>query len=174
VVVEGAGADAEEPGGGRDAGVGVGQQVSGGADEFGVDDRGPAADAPPGAGGRQAFAGAGDDQLADELGQGGEDVEDEPAAGGGGVEVLVEGGEADVAAAEVGHGGDQVLQGPAEPVEGRDDEGVAGGHEREAGGELGPVGVLAGLLLGEDAPAAAARSASSCRSRFCPPVETRA
>lgn len=33
------------------------------------------------AGGGQAIAGAGDDELADELGQGGEDVEDQPAAG---------------------------------------------------------------------------------------------
>jgi len=81
-------------------------------------------------------------------------VEDEPAAGRGGVEVLVERGEADVAAAKVGHGGDQVLQGSAEPVESRDDEGVAGGQERDAGSEIEPVGVLAGELLGEDAPAA--------------------
>jgi hypothetical protein len=37
---------------------------------------------------------------------------------------------------------------------GRHDESVAGGHEREARGELGPFGVLAGQLLLEDFPAA--------------------
>jgi len=63
----------------------------------GGDHGGPAADPAAGAGGGQAFAGAGDDQFADELGQGSED--DEPAAGGGGVEVLVQAGEPDTAAA---------------------------------------------------------------------------
>jgi hypothetical protein len=42
--------------------------------------RGPAQALAPGAGGVQALAGALDDQLADELGQGREHVEDQPAA----------------------------------------------------------------------------------------------
>ena len=60
---------------------------------------GSAESLPPGAGGVEALAGAFDDELADELCQCGEDVEDEPAAGGGCVEVLVERGEADLPAA---------------------------------------------------------------------------
>jgi hypothetical protein len=44
------------------------------------------------------------------------------------------------------------LQGPAEPVEGGHDQGVASGDERQARGELRPVGVPAGFLLGEDPP----------------------
>jgi hypothetical protein len=46
------------------------------------------------------------------------------------------------------------LQGSGEPVQRQDDEGIAGGHEVQARGQLGPVGVAAGLFLGEDAPAA--------------------
>jgi hypothetical protein len=42
--------------------------------------RGGDGGAAAGAGGDEAFAGAGDDEFADELGEGGEDVEDEPAA----------------------------------------------------------------------------------------------
>jgi hypothetical protein len=45
---------------------------------------------PRGAGGVEALVGAFDDELADELGEGGEDVEDEPSAGGGGVQGLVQ------------------------------------------------------------------------------------
>jgi hypothetical protein len=47
------------------------------------------------AGGVQSFAGALDDQLADEFGECGEDMEDQPAAGGGGVQCLVQALEAD-------------------------------------------------------------------------------
>ena len=59
-----------------------------------------------------SLAGAFHDELADELGQGREDVEDQPAARGGGVQCLVQGPEPDAAAAQPGHEGDQVLQGP--------------------------------------------------------------
>jgi hypothetical protein len=47
VVVEGAGADAEQLGDRGDAGLGVGQHVAGGAEQFGGDDGGAAADARP-------------------------------------------------------------------------------------------------------------------------------
>src|SRR6267142_1066693 len=60
------------------------------------------------AGGVQALAGALDDQFADELGQRGEDVEDQPAAGGGGVQGLVQALEADSLPAQRGDDGDQV------------------------------------------------------------------
>jgi hypothetical protein len=52
--------------------------------------RGPPEARAAGAGGVQSLAGALDDQLADELGQRGEDVEDQPAAGGGGVQRFVQ------------------------------------------------------------------------------------
>jgi len=66
----------------------------------------------------------------------------------------VQGGEPDLPAAQVADHGDQVLQGAGKPVECGDDEGVPGLHEPQRGGQLGPVGVLAGPLVGED-PAAA-------------------
>lgn len=66
------------------------------------------------------------DQLADELSKGGEDVEDEAAAGGGGVEGFLQGPEADAAATQIGDDRDEVGQGAGEPVERGDDEGVAG------------------------------------------------
>jgi hypothetical protein len=56
-------------------------------------------------------------------------------------------------AAQIADGGDEILQGPRQPVQRRDNEGVACMHELQAGGELGSVGVAAGLLLGEDPPA---------------------
>ncbi len=87
-------------------------------------------------------------------------MEDEPAAGGGGVEVLVQRGGPDAAAAQVAHGGDQVLQGAGEPVERGHDERVSGLCEVQAGGELGTVGVAAGLLLGEDPPAVGSRQSA--------------
>ncbi|MBB2742601.1 UNVERIFIED_ORG: hypothetical protein FHR35_002423 [Microbispora rosea subsp. rosea] len=66
-----------------------------------------------GASGGQALVGADDDEFADELREGGEDVEDEPAAGGGGVEVLMQRGEADATFAEVGDHVDEVLEAAA-------------------------------------------------------------
>lgn len=56
----------------------VGQQVTGGPDDL---------------------LGGDDDEFANELREHGEDVEDESAAGGGGVQVLVQRGEADAALA---------------------------------------------------------------------------
>ena len=93
--------------------------------------------------------GAFDDEFADEFGEGGEDVEDQPAAGGGGVDGLVQAAEAHAAGAELGDEGDEVLQGPREAVEAGDHEGVAGAQVVQARGQLGPVGVLAALLVGE-------------------------
>jgi hypothetical protein len=50
-----------------------------------------------------------DDELADELRQRGEHVEDEPSARSGGVERLFERPEADPALAQTGHDGDEVM-----------------------------------------------------------------
>ena len=93
------------------------------------------------------------DESPDELGQGREDVEDQPAARGGGVQRLVQGSEPG-AAAQPGHDGDQALQGPGQPVQARDDEDVAGAEVVQARGELGTAGGLARLLAGEDPDAA--------------------
>lgn len=62
--------------------AGVGQEVTGGADDFLGGDGGESADAAANAGGSQALVGAEDDEFADEFRQGGEDAEDESAAGG--------------------------------------------------------------------------------------------
>jgi hypothetical protein len=64
-----------------------------------------------------ALVGAVDDQLADEFGERGEHMEDQPAARRRGVEGFVQGTESDAALAESGHDGDEVLQGAAEPIQ---------------------------------------------------------
>nr|WP_236679117.1 hypothetical protein [Streptomyces actinomycinicus] len=58
-----------------------------GADVFVGGDTRATADSAALAGGGQAFVGADDAEFADALSEGGEDVEDEPAAGDGGVQV---------------------------------------------------------------------------------------
>jgi hypothetical protein len=59
--------------------------------------------------GGRALVGALDDELADELRQRGEHVEDEPSARSGGVERLFERPEADPALAQTGDDGDEVM-----------------------------------------------------------------
>ena len=81
MVVEGARGDAQQVRDRGDRAAGVGQQVAGRADDFLGGDAGAPADAAAGAGGGQALVGADDDEFVDELRQGGEDVEDEPAPG---------------------------------------------------------------------------------------------
>jgi hypothetical protein len=49
---------------------------------------------------------------------------------------------------------DQVGQRPGQAVQAGHDQGVAGSQVVQAGGQLGPVGVLAGQPVGEDAKAA--------------------
>ena len=56
-------------------------------------------------------------QFADELGQGGEDVEHQAPAGGGGVDRFVQRPEPDIALAESGDNRDQVLQRAAETIQ---------------------------------------------------------
>jgi hypothetical protein len=105
-------------------------------------------------GGVQSLPGALDDQLADELGERGEDVEDQPPAGGGRVQGLVQALEPDALPAQRSNDLDQVCQGPRQPVQAGHHQGVAGPQVIQAGRQLGPVGVLAGQLVGEDAEAA--------------------
>jgi hypothetical protein len=84
-------------------------------------------------------------------------VEDESAAGGGGVEVLVQRGEADAALAEFGDHVDEVLEAAAVAVERGDHEGVAGVEEGVARLQLRTERVLAGLFVREDLPAPGGR-----------------
>ena len=90
------------------------------------------------------------DEPPDELGRGREDGEDQPAARGGGVQRLVPGPEPGATAAQPGHDGDHVLQGPGQPVQARDGEGLAGAEVVWARAELGTAYGLARLLAGED------------------------
>ena len=62
---------------------------------------------------------------------------------------LVHGPEPGAAAAQPGHEGDQILQGPGQPVQARHDQGVADTEVVQAPGELGTAGGLARLLVGE-------------------------
>ena len=90
-----------------------------------------------------------------ELGHGAEDVEGQPAAGGGGVDRLGQRTEADAAALEVLDGLDQLLERTGEPVELPDDQDVAfAADEVEGGLQFGPVALSAGGFLDEDAFAA--------------------
>ncbi|MEU7260665.1 hypothetical protein AB0B21_33385 [Streptomyces rimosus] len=76
------GCNAEHLGDRGDGVLGVGQQAPGHVEDLLVDHGGAGRRPCRGRGRRPALAGAGDDEFADELGQGGEEVEDEPAAGG--------------------------------------------------------------------------------------------
>ncbi len=78
--------------------------------------------------------------VAFEVGQGGKDVDDELAAGGGGVDRLLEAAEPDPALGQPGDGVDQVPQGAAEAVGFPDDRGVAGVQLVQDLGEGGAVG----------------------------------
>jgi hypothetical protein len=115
--------------------------------------------AGPGRG--QPRGGAFADEVAFELGQGGEHVEDELAAGGGGVDRLLEAAEPDPEIGQAGHGVDQVAKGAAEAVQLPHDQGVTGAQlvqelleggavDAGAAGRLGEHPVAAGALEGVD------------------------
>jgi hypothetical protein len=118
-----------------------------------------------GPGSCQAGGGAFADQVAFELGQGREDVEDELAARSGGVDLLLEAAEPDFAVGQAGDGVDQVPQGPAEAVEFPDDQGVAGSQLVEHLGEGGAVGAGAAGRLGEHPVAAGGREGVDLKLR---------
>src|SRR5215218_728676 len=77
---------------------------------WGGDHRRAAAVAAPSPGSSQPSRRALADEVAFELGQGREHVEDELAAGGGGVDRLLEAAEPDPAVSQAGHGVDQMPQ----------------------------------------------------------------
>jgi hypothetical protein len=120
---------------------------------------GPLAAAGPGGG--QTSAGPLADQIAFELRQGREDVEDELAAGSGRVDRLLQAPEPDPSVGEPGDHVDQVPQRPAQPIQLPDDQGVAGSQlvqdlledEAVAAGAasgLGEHSVAAGVVEGVD------------------------
>jgi len=137
-----------------DGGAGLGEQGPGGFDALGSHDGRSAADAAAGAGGLEPGDGPFPDELPFEVGQRAEDREDEAPAGGGGVDGLGQGPEAHSPALELVDRGEQVRQGPAEPVQPPDDEGVAGQQPLEELGQLGSVVAGAGGDVGPQPGAA--------------------
>lgn len=77
-------------------------------------------------------------------------MEHQAPARGRSVERFLQGPEPDAAAAQVSDDRDEILEGSGEPVEGGDDEGVAGPQIVQRLSELGAVGALARSLVGED------------------------
>ena len=131
------------------------EQVAGVADPLGGHGQGRPRAA--GAGGVQSLAGALDDQLADELGQRGEDVEDRRGRRGWWCPGPRAGPRSStrLAAQRWSDDLDQVGQRTADSRSRLGThQGVAGPQVVQAGGQLGPVGVLAGQLVGEHAEAA--------------------
>jgi hypothetical protein len=116
--------DSKELGDRCDGVLHAGEQVPGVTDLFLGHGRRTAEAGATGAGCVQALVGVLHDEFADELRECREHVEDQAPAWGGGVERLVERGEADAMLAQAGDKGDEVPNGAAEPIEGRDDEGV--------------------------------------------------
>src|SRR5271165_5454792 len=114
-----------------------------------------AAGAAAGPGGGQALAGALDDQLALELIDRAEQVEDQPALRGGGVDLLLEHDQADAALAQLVGEGEQVLERAHGAGQPGDDEDVASAEVGQGLVQLGAGGVLAGRGVGEDLLASA-------------------
>ena len=109
-----------------------------------------AAGAAAGPGGVQALAGALDDQLALELIDRAEDMEDQPPGRRGRVDLLLQDDQADAALAQLVGEREQVLQRPHRAGQAGDDEHVALAQIGQRLVQLGPLGELAGRLVGED------------------------
>ena len=111
---------------------------------------------PPVAGCLEAGLGALPDERAFELGEGAENVEDEPSAARIGVDGLLEALEADAPGAEVLGPGDQVLERPAKAIEAPHDRGISGPKVGKRLVEVRPLGGGAGGVF-EDLFAAGLR-----------------
>jgi hypothetical protein len=94
--------------------------------------------------------------------------------GVGGVDLLGQRAEPDLAVVQLFDELDEMFEPAAEPVQSPDHERVAGGEELEAGVELGAVLERPGADVVKHAAAAGLLSASSCSARFCSSVEMRA
>ena len=103
-----------------------------------------AAGAAAGPGGLEALAGALDDQLALELVDRAENMEDQPPGRGGGVDLLLQDDQADAALAQLVGERQEVLQRPHRPGQPGDEEYVACAQVGRGPVELGASGVLAG------------------------------
>src|SRR5260370_35883227 len=110
--------------------------------------------AAAGPGGVEALAGALDDQLALELVDRAEDMEDQAAGRRGRVDLLLEDHQADAALAQLLGEVDQVLQRPHRPAEPGNYEHVALAQVGQRLVQLRTLGELAGHLVGEDLVAA--------------------
>ncbi len=109
-----------------------------------------AAGAPAGPRRRQAVPGALGHQRVLELGERAEDLEEHPAHRGGRVDALVEHHQVHTALPESGGQGDQVRQGPTEPVELGHRELITVAQDEERLVELGAAGELAAHLVDVD------------------------
>src|SRR3954452_2841461 len=133
-----------------DAGIPAGHCHLGEADLCLAEAELPATLATSGSRRLEASHGALPDQLALELGQGREDAEDQPAAGGRGVELgalTSQDAQADAAVAEILHRVDEMSQVTAEPVELPDHEDIALAQRLEARRKPRPVVTLSGGLV---------------------------
>ena len=133
---------------------GILQQGLGGGQVLGLQGRGPTAGAATGPGRLQAGQGALADHPTLELGERGEEVEHQLAAGGGGVDRLGERAQAEAAHPEILDGLDQLLQGTGEAIQLPDHQRVALAHVRQGRLEGGSLALGAGRLLLADLLAA--------------------
>ncbi len=153
VVVEGARGDSEQLGDRSDRAAGVGQQVAGGPDDLLGGDGGASPD--PAAARAAARLSRVPWTMSSRMNsaRAAKTWKTSRPPGGGGVEVLVQRGEANDALAQCGDHVDEVLEAAAVAVERGDDQRVAGGEEGVARLQLRAQVGLAGLLVREDLPA---------------------
>jgi len=98
--------------------------------------------AAAGAGGVQALAGAFHDQLALELVDRAEDMEDQPPGGGGGVDLLLQHDQADAALVQLAGEREEVLERPHGAGQAGDDEHVARAQVGQARSSSGRAAFL--------------------------------
>jgi hypothetical protein len=116
----------------------------------------PAARAALGLGERQPLPGALPDHGPLELGEAAQHLDEHPAGGGVGLDVFRQALEAGAGLLDLFQEGDEVFEGPGQPVKLPDGEGVAGPEVVQQAVQFGAVPASAGRFLGED-PFAAGR-----------------